>query len=421
VSALALLGGCRAIEDRPDHLFSWPLIGQEDVKSCLDVLSAQDEERTRLIAAFEDEFAAWIGTNFVVAESSGANAILAALFACGVGCGDEVIVPPCTYWASVTPIMTLRATPVFADVDPFSMTISPADLEAKITPRTRAIVVTHLLGYPCEMDIIMLAARARGILVIEDASHGLGGMYRGRKQGTIADIGVFSLNRKGLAVGEGGLVVTSDRRLRDRVIAWGHGERFHPQSVDDASLSRFSPLPLGGVTSRLHPFSAALGRVQLRHFDERVAEIDRAMNCFWDLLEETPGIVAHRPPSGSGSTMGAWYNPHGHYVPEALSGLPLHCFIEAVCAEGVDSWTWNGISQPLHLQNLYQEADIYREGAPTAIVHADRDVRLRPGDLPCAESLQAFAVPAFRRYDIYAIEAFANAFDKVCRHHHELL
>jgi hypothetical protein len=87
----------------------------------------------------------------------------------------------------------------------------------------------------------------------------------------------------------------------------------------------------------------------------------------------------------------------------------------------VDSWTWNGISQPLHLQNLYQEADIYREGAPTAIVHADRDVRLTPGDLPCAESLQAFAVPAFRRYDIYAIEAFANAFDKVCRHHHELL
>lgn len=421
MSALALLGGKRAVGDIPDHLFRWPILGENDAQSCLEVLHTNDEDRGGIIAAFEEEFAAWIGADFVVAESSGTNAMLAALFACGVGCGDEVIVPACTYWASATPIMNLRATPVFADVDPFSMTISPRDLEGRVTRRTKAIVVTHLLGYPCDMDSILAIARTHGVRVIEDAAHGLGGLYKGRKQGTLADVGIFSLNRKGLAVGEGGMVVTSDRVLRDRVIAWGHGERFHGRSVDDPALSRFSPLPLGGVTSRLHPFSAALGRTQLRHLDQRMAEIDAAMNQFWDLLDGTAGVIAHRPEHSSGSTMGIWYNPHGHYSPGALSGLPLPRFMEALRAEGIETWTWNAISHPLHLHPLYQEADIYREGKPTVIAHSDRDGRLRRGDLPCAESLQAFAVPSFRSHDRRAIELFASAFEKVCRHHRELL
>jgi dTDP-4-amino-4,6-dideoxygalactose transaminase len=421
MSELALFGGAPVVSEPREELFNWPLFGEEEEQAVLEILRKPNFSDDQVVPAFEREFAAWLGVPYALTESSGTHAVLGALFACGVGKGDEVIVPTSTYWASCVQIMSLKATSVFADIDPNTLNIDPADIARKITDKTRAVVVVHLLGYPVDMDAILELTEPRGIKVIEDASHAHGSRYKGRLVGTLGDIAAFSLCGKPLAVGEGGIIVTHNRQLFERAVAWGHNFRFNHYEVKDAELLRFAGLPLGGVTSRMHNLSGAVGRVQLRHYDERMAEIDRAMNYFWDLLEGVPGIRAHRPPRDSGSTMGGWYNPHGIYRSEELSGLSAARYIEAVRAEGYHSQTRMCIKDPLHPHPLFHEADVYRDGKPTAIAHASRDWRLGRGTLPNAENVRAFSVPEFRRFDREAIEMYAEIFHKVSRCHRELL
>jgi dTDP-4-amino-4,6-dideoxygalactose transaminase len=399
-----------------DPLFLWPVFGPEEEAAVTEVLRKPHFFDDRTVPAFEEDFRTWLGTEYVLSESSGTHAVMGALYGVGVGAGDEVIVPTSTYWASAVQVMSLRATVVFADIDPLTLNIDPDDLERRITDRTKAIVVVHMLGYPADMERIMEIAGRHGVKVVEDASHAHGSLYRGRKAGTLADVAAFSLCGKPLAVGEGGMLVTNDRRVFDRAVAWGHNFRFHAGEVKDPSLLRYAGLPLGGVTSRMHNLSAAVGRVQLRHFDERAREIDRAMNYFWDLLEDVPGLHAHRPPADSGSTMGGWYCPHAVYRPEELDGLSAARFVEAVRAEGFHSWTRQCIREPLHLHPLFHDADVYHEGGPTNDA-SGRTVRQGRGDLPQAENSRAFTVPPFKKYDAEAIERYAAVFRKVAQQH----
>ena len=158
----------------------------------------------------------------------------------------------------------------------------------------------------------------------------------------------------------------------------------------------------------MHNLTAAVALVQLREYEPRMAEIDRAMNYFWDLLDGVPGIRAHRPPVGSGSTMGGWYVPHGVYYPPELSYLPQDRYAEAVRAEGFDTWTLNCIKNPLHLHAFFHDADVYRDGRPRMIAHTDTDWRMTSGSLPNAEGIGALTVPGFRRFDQQIIEQYAE-------------
>src|SRR6476660_7470088 len=280
MSELALFGGRPVVTDPPEHLFRWPIFGQEEEEAVLALMREPNFFNDTVVPAFEREFAEWLGVEYALTESSGTHAVLGALFACGVGKGDEVIVPTSTYWASSVQVMSLKATPVFADIDPETLNIDPADVRRKVTPNTRAIVVVHLLGYPADMDAINAIAAEHGIKVIEDASHAHGSRYKGRPVGTLGDVAAFSLCGKPLSVGEGGILTTNSRELWERAVAWGHNFRFNHLEVKDPDLLRYAGLPLGGVTSRMHNLSGAVGRVQLRHYDERMREIARAMNHF---------------------------------------------------------------------------------------------------------------------------------------------
>jgi perosamine synthetase len=156
-----------------------------------------------------------------------------------------------------------------------------------------------------------------------------------------------------------------------------------------------------------------MARVQLRHYPERMAEIQQAMNYFWDGLEGVPGLRAHRPAKGSGSTMGGWYNPLGHYRPEELGGLSLDRFLQAVNAEGCRAW--RAANTPLHLHPVFNTADIYGDGKPTRIAFADRDLRQGPGSLPITEALRdrCYGIPWFKHYRPQQIDAFIQAYRKV--------
>ncbi len=419
---LAIFGGSPAVSEENSELFRWPIITPEDEAAVLEVLRAGLMSGIGITQAFEREYAGWTGSKYALGFNNGTASLLAAMFAVGVGVGDEVICPATTYWASGLPAFSLGATLVFADIDPVSLCLDPNDLERRITPQTRAIVVVHYLGHPADMDAIMEIARKHGVKVIEDVSHAHGALYKGRKAGTLGDVAGYSLMAgKSFAVGEGGMLTTDDREIYERAIAFGHYERFG-SDVQSVALRPFAGLPLGGVKGRMHQLSSAVGRVQLKYYEERTCEIRRAMNAFWDSLEGVPGLRPHRIDESTGSHMGGWYAPHGIYVSEELGGLSVSRFCEAVRAEGA-AMCIPGCNLPLHTHPVFHSADIYHHGRPTRIAHSRRDVREKAGALPVAEGICArtYAIPWFKHFEPKAIGAYASAYRKAAENADQLI
>ncbi|MDA0712073.1 MAG: DegT/DnrJ/EryC1/StrS family aminotransferase [bacterium] len=416
---LAILGGPKAVQTSADDMFKWPIITEEDEQATLDVLRAGAMSGTDVTKKFEEEYAEWFGVPFALGHCNGTAALQAAMFGVGVGIGDEIICQSMTYWASAMPAFNLGATVVFADMEPHGLGLDAADVERKITDRTRAIMVVHYFGHPSDMDPIMAVADKHGIKVIEDVSHAHGALYKGRLTGTIGHVGAMScMAGKSLAIGEGGMLVTHDKEIYERAVAYGHYER--TGQLEHPDLKRFAGLPLGGVKYRMHQISAAVGRVQLKYYKERMVEIQKSMNYFWDLLEGAPGIRAHRPDKDSGSTMGGWYAAHGIYVPEELNGLPVEKFCEAVSAEGVSIRPGGNLL--MHLHPVLNEADVLHHGKPTRIANSETDVRQKKGSLPITESLpdRIYSIPWFKHYRPEIIREYAEAFRKVVTQASEL-
>lgn len=411
---LAILGGPKAVRSEvPDELFHWPIVTEEDEWAVVEVLRAGSMSGTDITRQFEQEYAAWQGTRYALGYCNGTASLLGAMYGVGLGRGDELIAPSRTYWASALQAFSLGATVVFADVESESLCIDPKDIERHISPRTKAIMVVHYHAYPADMDPIMDIARRHNLKVIEDVSHAHGTLYKGRMVGAIGDVSAASLmSQKSLAAGEGGILCTNDQRIYERAIAFGHYER-HGDSLTLPDLKAFAGLPLGGVKHRMNQTVSAMARVQLRHYPERLAEINRALTRFWDMLSKTPGLRPHRPPLDSGSTMGAWYMPIGHYSPEALGGLPVEKFVEAVNAEG--GRVGPGLNFQLHLHPVFNQADIYHDGKPTRNAFSERDLRQGAGELPVTEKLaeKVVGIPYFRRDLPEEISMFAAAFHKV--------
>ncbi len=408
---LALLGGEKVLQEEPQSMFKWPIVTEEDEKAVLDVLRAGAMSGTGITQQFEKEYAAWMGVKYALGVCNGTAALLEAFFAVGVDQGDEVICPSMTYWASITPaVATLKATAVFADIDPDTLCLDPKDLERHITPKTKAIVVVHYAGYPADMDEIMAIARKHNVKVIEDVSHAHGTLYKGRLTGTIGDIAAESMmSGKSFATGEAGMVLTNDRNLFERCVAYGHYERnvsshyAKPSEVLAPELEKYAGVPLGGAKHRMNQTCSAMGRVQLKYYPQRIAEIQKAMNYFWDGLEGVPGIRAHRPAKDSGSTMGGWYAAKGLYRAEELGGLDIERYCEAVRAEGVACCT-SGANNPLHLHPFFAE-------------------KRAPENLPVSAAIKkiAFTVPWFKHFVPEIIDKYIAAYKKVALHYKDLL
>lgn len=427
---LAINGGPRAVTKEPSVMFTWPIVTKEDEQAVLEVLRRGAMSHTDVTLELEKEIADWMGMKYALGHCNGTSALLGAMWACGVGIGDEVIAPSLTFWASLLQALSLGATVNFADCLDDTICIDPDDIEHRISENTKAIIAVHYCGHPAEMDEIMAIAEKHNIKVIEDVSHAQGGMYKGRMTGTIGHVGAFSMmSGKSLACGEAGMLVTNDREIYERAVAFGFYERTGPKTewnkasgqITIPELKKFSGLPMGGYKYRLNQTASAMCRVQLKYYPQRIKEIQKAMNRFWDLLEGTPGIKAHRPPADSGSTMAGWYAAKGLYRPEEIGGLDVEKFCRAVQAEGVDVAT-PGANFPLHLHPLFHEADIYGHGKPTVIANAKRDVRQGPGSLPVSENIpqRCFSIPWFKHDHPEIIEEYAAAFRKVAEHADEL-
>ena len=425
---LAILGGEPLIKgELPEvvkDMLKWPIVTKEDEEAALEVIRNNSFSGVDIAEKLEAEFAAWNGTKYAVAYSSGTMALAAAMFAIGLGKGDEIICPTKTYWASIAQAISFGATPVFCNVNDM-LSMDPDDIERVISPKTKAIMVVHYVSYPCDMDRIMAIAKKHNILVIEDVSHAQGGLYKGKKLGTFGDVSAMSLmSRKSFAAGELGMVVTDNTKMYERAIAYGHHNRFNESNVTESEdLIPYYHMALGGVKGRANQLCCALARGQLKYYDERCKEIRKAMNYLWDLIEDLPGIRAIRVDESTGSTMAGFYAAAGRYIPEELHGLSVVTFVEAVNAEigGGEDWVVDGVNFCLHTHEYFKTYDFDGSGKPSRIANADRDVRELDKELKKSEEIMCFTVPWLKKYNKEWIEKIAGAIKNVIENHEELL
>jgi dTDP-4-amino-4,6-dideoxygalactose transaminase len=245
------------------------------------------------VAEFEREFAAFLGARAALAVANGTAALHLALLACECGPGDEVILPSLNFVAAANTIAHTGATPVFCDINgPHDLNLDVDDLEAAITPRTKAIVVLHYGGHPCAMDRVLELARTHGLRVVEDAAHAPGASFGGRSCGTLGDVGCFSFfSNKNLPLGEGGAIVTDDDELLERMrLLRSHGmttltwdrHRGHAHTYDVVAR---------GFNVRMDEVRAAIGLVQLGRLRDGNQARARLVGRYRSLLADLPGAV----------------------------------------------------------------------------------------------------------------------------------
>jgi len=383
---LAIQGGTPVrITPFPDYV----TIGEEEKRAVMEVLDSTvlskflgtwcpDFYGGPRVQAFEREWADYFGVKHAVSVNSATSGLYAAMGACGVGPGDEVIVSPYTMSASATAALVYGAIPVFADIDPDTFCLSPQSVRARITPLTRAILVVDLFGHPADMDAIMAIAREHRLLVIEDAAQAPGAKLERRYAGALGDMGVYSLNyHKTIHTGEGGVVVTNDDDLADRVRLI----RNHAEVVVKKKGTK-NIVNLIGFNYRMGEIETAIGSAQLRKLETLLAPRIAAADYLTERLRELPGLT---PPVVRERVR------HGYYVyalkyDAGATGVPRERFAAALKAEGIP--VFEGYVEPIYLQPVYQQRIGFgRDGFPFTYPGYKGELHYEPGICPVTERL----------------------------------
>lgn len=341
VPSLAILGG-PALRNRP--FLRWPVFAEADRAALLQTFeSGEWGGYGAAVQQFEAEFAKAHDSLHGITTANGTLSLEAALIACGIGPGDEVIVPPISFVATATAVLRVGAIPVFADIDSRTYNLNPSNAAAAVTPKTKAIIAVHFAGHPADMDALMPLAARHGLAVIEDCAHAHGASWKSRKVGSFSDFGSFSFQQsKNMTAGEGGILITSDSRLAE--LAWSYGNQGRSPHGAWYQHDRL------GTNLRLTSLQSALLSVQLRRLPTQLAQ--RAKNA-----------ARLRAGLGAGSILRApEFDPR-------VTGHGLHLFVmrlnaqrypelsrdrvlEALIAEGITGASC--YPYPLYRNNLFQ-------------------------------------------------------------------
>jgi len=266
-------------------------IDEEDIRAVVEVLRSDWLTTGPKVAEFERAFADFVDTKEAVAISSGTAALHAAVYALGIGPGDEVIVPAMTFAATANCVVFQGATPVFADVDPDSLLISPAQVEAKITSRTKVVIAVDYTGHPADYDAIHAITNKYGIKLVADACHALGASYKGRPVGSLADLSVFSFHPvKHITTGEGGMITTNDSELAERIRRFrNHGitTDYHQREKQGSWFYEMVDL---GYNYRLTDLQCALGLSQLNKLPRFLEKRRKIADQYNDAFSHTSSI-----------------------------------------------------------------------------------------------------------------------------------
>lgn len=329
-------------------------LGKEEIEEVARVLKSKWLSMGPVTEQFESEFAGYIGAKHAFAVSNGTAALHIACRVLDIGPIDEVMVPTLTFVASANAILYVGATPVFVDITSHdNFNISPEDISAKISGRSKAIVVVHYGGYPCDMDAIMKIAKKHDLKVIEDAAHAPGAKYKDRNLGTIGDIGCFSFfPNKNMTTGEGGMIVTNNSSLADKIrIMRSHGmttltwdrHRGHAHSYDVVEL---------GYNYRINELASALGLIQLKKLHNNNEIRMKLTDEYKKRLEDIPMM----------SIPFQFYEgkPSYHIFPALLSkGIARGIFMEKLKKRGIQTSIYYPV---IHLFTKYRQMFGFKEG-----------------------------------------------------------
>lgn len=349
-----------------------PQIGEEELAAVTEVLYSGVLAQGPRVQAFEEAFAQFLGVKYAIATSSGTTALHIALLAHGVGPGDEVIVPPFSFIATANSVLYVGARPVFVDIDPQTFNINPEQIEAAITPRTKAIMPVHLYGLPSDMEPIVAIAEKYGLVLIEDACQSHGAEYKGRKVGSFGT-GVFSFYpTKNITSGEGGMITTNDPVIAEKCrMIRNHGmrRRYYHEEL--------------GFNFRMTDVHAAIGLAQLSKLETFNAA--RRANARY-LSEHLRGVVTPRVPPDRTHV----FHQYTVRVPNGKRD-PLRAYL---AERGIGSEIYYPV--PIHRQEVY-----VRLGYHLSLPEAER---------AAAEVLSLPVHPGLTRADLEMIVAAVNEF-----------
>jgi perosamine synthetase len=413
---LVIFGGPRAV--RTEYKEGWRQVRRSDLKPIL--AAVRNDVNTEAkgegpIAEFERQFAQLTGSQYALAMNSGTAALHSAYFALGVKPGTEVIVPGYTFFATAAPILQCGGRPVFCDVDPETLVADPDDVERRITPQTRAICVVHLWGNPAPMDRFVEIAHRHNLSLVEDCSHAHGALYRNRPVGSWGDIGCFSLQGpKAVSAGEGGIAVTDNPVLFDRMLALGHYGRLKAGQARNTFDTDYLTL---GVKYRPHLYGILLATGSL----SRLPELNRRRQRNYDILcEELADCEAVQPIKTTPKAVrGGFLEFIVRYTPEKAGTWKSSEFLQAAQAEGVpiskERYARLGKSKrmlsetPIFTTLDSSELGGYLEASRTP------DRSLTQGDLPVVRSLagRLLTLPPFTKVSERFVRECATALRKV--------
>ena len=402
----AILGAAPLVQ--ADHAAAnhWPLLGEEDEQAVLQVIRDGNLSFHSVVRELEADYRSLTGRRFALAHNNGTAGLLAAFFALDLEPGDEVLVPSATWWASVLPMLWVGLVPVFCESEEERLGIDPADMERKITERTRAVVVVHLWGMPSKMTEIFALAQRHDLKIIEDASHTHGASWRGRPCGSLGDISVFSLQNDKLApAGEGGIFLTDDENYHERAVCLGDIARIMEL---ESPQQRFAATSFG-IKTRMAPLSAAVGRVQFRNLAEHNRKRNRNLEYLSDALEALGCFNTYRAPSHIERT----YFEYIIHYDEEKGRLSVETLVTALQAEGCL------VMAPRY--PLVHEQPFFTEGHWKRILRAQTrlpDLVYEEGALHKTRdySRTLLRLPAFPNAGREILDQYLNAFRRVLEH-----
>lgn len=420
-SPLAIKGG-QPVVAPGDINEQWPLVSEDDIAAVTATLRSGKLTwvNNETVPALERAWADYVGSRYCIAFNSGTSALHGAVAAAGVEPGDEVVVPALTFMASAAAIVHHQGLPVFVDVDPRTYNLDPALLAERITERTRAVMVVHLSGLPAAMDEILAITRPRGIKVIEDLSQAAGATYKGRKVGSIGDVGACSIMAgKNLpTAGEGGLLTTDQAELRNRADQL----KMFGDRVSDSGEREFNVNTMSW-NYRFSSVLAAFTLSQLTRLDEHTSRVQEGARYLAQGMSEIPGLLPPLVPEGSTHV----YHHFRFRVDPQAAGidLPVGRFRKALqdfmTAEGVALKPYQ--NRPVAGQWLFQE----QRGCPWSCGHASREIRYDIQDYPQTLDVIRSSLLIGNRlcmasfFERRNLDLYLEAFHKVFRHRDELV